>query len=82
MQSRLGEASNPKTRAKLSTLLQHASRGVLANPTAAPRDLAMFVFATADAGLVGEEAARDKAKGAAGAATANGAGGRGYRGDE
>ena len=76
MQSRLGEASHPKTRAKLATLLQHAQRGVLANPTATPRDLAMFVYATADAGLAAEEAAREKAKAASGAAL-GGAGGAG-----
>ena len=35
LQSRLGECSNPKTRNKLALLLQHASRGVLANPTGA-----------------------------------------------
>jgi len=33
VQSRLAEASHPKTRSKLSALLQHAARGVLANPT-------------------------------------------------
>ena len=35
LQSRLGEASHPKTRAKLAQLLQHAARGVLGNPTGA-----------------------------------------------
>lgn len=35
VQSRLGEASHPKTRSKLAQLLQHAARGVLANPTGA-----------------------------------------------
>lgn len=34
-QSRLGEASQPKTRTKLAQLLQHAARGVLGNPTGA-----------------------------------------------
>lgn len=33
MQSRLAEASQPKTRTKLAQLLQHAARGVLGNPT-------------------------------------------------
>lgn len=35
LQSRLGEASQPKTRTKLGQLLQHAARGVLGNPTGA-----------------------------------------------
>ena len=35
-QSRLGAASHPKTRAKLASLLQHAARGVLGNPTGEP----------------------------------------------
>lgn len=35
-QSRLGEASHPKTRTKLANLLQHAARGVLGNPTGEP----------------------------------------------
>ncbi len=38
VQSRLGEASHPKTRNKLAQLLQHAARGVLANPTGACLD--------------------------------------------
>lgn len=33
LQSRLAEASQPKTRTKLAQLLQHAARGVLGNPT-------------------------------------------------
>ncbi|EFN57812.1 hypothetical protein CHLNCDRAFT_51116 [Chlorella variabilis] len=90
--SRLGEASHPKTRTKLSMLLQHAARGVLANPTgegpclvqgrvarrpaagSTPEDICMFFFATADAGLAAEEAARGKAKAAAGAAMPTGKG--------
>ncbi|PSC76593.1 small subunit processome component 20-like protein [Micractinium conductrix] len=72
VQSRLAEASLPKTRGKLATLLVHAARGVLANPTATPDDLCMFFFATADSGLAAEEAARDKAKAAAGAAVPSG----------
>ncbi|KAL4860053.1 Small subunit processome component 20 [Chlorella vulgaris] len=72
VQSRLGEASNPKVRTKLSQLLMHATRGVLVNPTATPRDICMFFYATADSGLTAEEAAREKAKAAAGAAIPNG----------
>lgn len=65
---RLAEASHPKTRAKLSALLQHASRGVLLNPTATPQDICELVFAVASSGLAAEEAARDVARGASGAA--------------
>ena len=79
MQSRLAEASLPKTRGKLATLLVHAARGVLANPTATPDDLCMFFFATADSGLAAEEAARDKAKAAAGAAVPSGGAAHGAR---
>ncbi|PRW58885.1 small subunit processome component 20-like protein [Chlorella sorokiniana] len=75
VQSRLGEASQPKTRTKLAQLLQHAARGVLGNPTATAEDICMFFFATADSGLAAEEAARDKAKAAAGAAVPTGKGG-------
>ncbi|KAL4434124.1 hypothetical protein ABPG75_000565 [Micractinium tetrahymenae] len=74
VQSRLGEASHPKTRNKLALLLQHAARGALANPTATAEDVCMFFFATADAGLAAEEAAREKAKAAAGAAVPTGRG--------
>jgi hypothetical protein len=36
---RLEQASNPKMRAKLVQLLQHAGRGLQANPTATPEDV-------------------------------------------
>eukprot|EP00887_Chlorella_sp_A99_P000887 scaffold5.g887.t1 len=73
VRDRLAEASHPKTRTKLQTLLQSAVRGCLANPTATAEDICMFLFATAEAGLAAEEAAREAAEGEAGAAVATGA---------
>ncbi len=75
---RLHEAGTPKVRAKLSQLLQFAARGVQANATAGPHELLLFVHSTLEEGLAAEEAARERAKQAAGAAvqqadTANGA---------
>lgn len=42
VRDRLPEAGDPKIRNKLAALLQHAARGVAANPTAAPADLLLF----------------------------------------
>jgi U3 small nucleolar RNA-associated protein 20 len=75
VRARLGLASHPKTRNKLAALLQAASRGVLANPTASPRDICEFVFAVADTGLAAEEATRAAATAAAEAALAIAGGG-------
>lgn len=49
-------------RNKLSQLLQHAARGVHANPTAGPTALAVWVHAALSGGLQREEAARERVK--------------------
>ena len=74
IQSRLGDASSPKIRTKLSTLLQHAARGVLANPTMKSKDLCEFVYAVADTGLRSEEIALKLAREASGSAASSMAG--------
>lgn len=55
---RLGEASNPKVRAKLQQLLQAAAQGVLANASVSPADLLIFVYGILEAGIAAEEAAQ------------------------
>lgn len=65
----LHTASSPSVRNKLSQLLQHAARGVHANPTARPIPLAVWVHGCLDSGLKREEAARERAKAAVGGAT-------------
>jgi hypothetical protein len=42
VRKRLPEAGDPRVRNKLAALLQHAARGVAANPTAVPADLLLF----------------------------------------
>ena len=68
VRSHLAEASQPKVHNKLSRLLQHASRGILANPTAQPQDLMIFVHGVLEGGLAQEEAAREAAEAEATAA--------------
>ncbi|KAK9818396.1 hypothetical protein WJX72_012002 [[Myrmecia] bisecta] len=64
----LGEASNPKIRAKLAQMLQSAVRGIQANPSAGPEDVLVFVHSALEGGLAAEEdaqaAARQKAEAA------------------
>lgn len=64
----LPDASQPKVYNKLSSLLQHASRGILANPTAQPQDLMVFVHGVLEGGLAQQEAAREAAEAEATAA--------------
>ncbi|KAL6760906.1 armadillo-type protein [Haematococcus lacustris] len=64
----LPSASSPSVRNKLSQLLQHAARGLHANPTARAQPLAVWVHATLSGGLAREEAARAQAKAAVEAA--------------
>ena len=68
VRTHLAEASQPKVYNKLSSLLQHASRGILANPTAQPQDLMIFVHGVLEGGLAQEEAAREAAEAEATAA--------------
>jgi hypothetical protein len=42
VRNRLPEAGDPRVRNRLAALLQHAARGVAANPTASPPDLLLF----------------------------------------
>jgi hypothetical protein len=58
----LHRASSPSIRNKLSQLLQHAARGVHANPTAGPTALAVWVHGALSGGLQREEAARERVK--------------------
>ena len=53
-------------------MLRHAASPLLLPTAATAEDVCMFFFATADAGLTAEEAAREKAKAAAGAAVPSG----------
>lgn len=69
IRERLPAASSPSVRAKLSQLLQHAARGVAANPSAGGAPLAEFLFGLLDGCVSREEAARARAKEAVGAAT-------------
>ena len=62
---RLGEASNPKVRAKLQQLLQAAAQGVLANASVSPADLLIFVHGILEAGIAAEEAAQSAVQAAA-----------------
>lgn len=68
VRTHLSEASQPKVYNKLSSLLQHASRGIMANPTAQPQDLMVFVHGVLEGGLAQEEAAREAAESEATAA--------------
>lgn len=68
VRTHLSDASQPKVYNKLSSLLQHASRGILANPTAQPQDLMVFVHGVLAGGLAQEEAAREAAEAEATAA--------------
>lgn len=60
--ARLGEASNPKARAKLQQLLQAAVQGVLANDSVSPSDLLIFIHGVLEAGVAAEEAAQAAAQ--------------------
>uniref|UniRef100_A0A7S3R808 U3 small nucleolar RNA-associated protein 20 domain-containing protein n=1 Tax=Dunaliella tertiolecta TaxID=3047 RepID=A0A7S3R808_DUNTE len=62
VRAHLHRASSPSVRNKLSQLLQHAARGVHANPTAGPTALAVWVHRALAGGLEREEAARERAK--------------------
>ena len=62
---RLGEASNPKARAKLQQLLQAAVQGVLANDSVSPSDLLIFIHGALEAGAAAEEAAQAATQAAA-----------------
>lgn len=68
VRTHLSDASQPKVYNKLSSLLQHASRGIMANPTAQPQDLMVFVHGVLEGGLAQEEAAREAAEAVATAA--------------
>lgn len=68
VRTHLPDASQPKVYNKLASLLQHASRGILANPTAQPQDLMTFVHGILEGGLAQEEAAREAAEAEATAA--------------
>lgn len=68
VRTHLSDASQPKVYNKLSNLLQHASRGILGNPTAQPQDLMVFVHGVLEGGLAQEEAAREAAEAEATAA--------------
>ena len=52
VRNRLPEAGDPRVRNKLAALLQHAARGVAANPTAAPADLLLFCHGVLEDGVV------------------------------
>lgn len=68
VRTHLPEASQPRVYNKLSSLLQHASRGILANPTAQPQDLMVFVHGVLEGGLAQQEAAQEAAEAEATAA--------------
>ena len=68
VRTHLVEASQPRVYNKLSSLLQHASRGILANPTAQHQDLMVFVHGVLEGGLAQEEAAQEAAEAEATAA--------------
>ena len=51
VRNRLPEAGDPRVRNKLAALLQHAARGVAANPTAAPADLLLFCHGVLEDGV-------------------------------
>lgn len=70
VRDRLQAASSPTVRGKLQQLLQHAARGVAANPSAAPAPLAEFLRALLEGTVSREEAARARARAAVAAATA------------
>lgn len=87
VRERLPAASGPTVRAKLQQLLQHAARGVAANPTAGGEGLADFLSSLLLGCVKREEAARARAKEAVAAATSVapkgasfwvGRGGKGY----
>lgn len=54
MRARLAEGPGPKARKQLANLLQHAVRGIAANPTATLEDLLVFVHGTLQHGLAQE----------------------------
>jgi hypothetical protein len=68
VREKLPAASSPVIRGKLSQLLQHAARGVAANPTATGAELASFLGALLEGCVAREEAARARAKEAVAAA--------------
>ena len=76
VRTHLADASQPKVYNQLANLLQHASRGISANPTATPQDVMVFIHGVLEGGLAQEEAARQLAEAEATAAVhvADGAG--------
>lgn len=54
VRTRLAEGPGPKARKQLESLLQHAVRGITANPTATLEDLLVFVHGTLSHGLAQE----------------------------
>jgi len=68
VREKLPAASSPAVRGKLQQLLQHAARGVAANPSASAGALAAFLGELLEGCVGREEAARAKAKAAVAAA--------------
>lgn len=62
VRSHLANASQPKVYNQLANLLQHASRGISANPTATPEHIMVFIHGVLEGGLAQEEAARKLAE--------------------
>jgi len=73
VRDKLPSAGSPTVRAKLEQLLTAAARGLAQNPSVTPQTLAAWIGVQLDACLRVEEAARAKAKGAAGAAVSTAA---------
>ncbi len=69
VREKLPAASSPTIRGKLQQLLQHAARGVAANPTASPAALSAFLAGLLGGCVAREEAARARAAEAVTAAT-------------
>ena len=68
VRAHLADVGQPKVASKLTSLLQHASRGIQANSTADPQDLMTFIHGVLEGGLAQEEAAREAAQAEATAA--------------
>eukprot|EP00897_Mesotaenium_endlicherianum_P002352 jgi/Mesen1/2144/ME000152S01235 len=56
VRANLGRSLDPKVRVKVEEMLRHLSAGVLANPTATPSDVLVFVHALVEDGVAGERA--------------------------
>ena len=71
VRTRLAEGPGPKARKQLESLLQHAVRGIAANPTATLEDLLVFVHGTLQHGLAQEARSVELSQAAASSGSPN-----------